>query len=252
MIALKLALTPALIAGATLLGRRFGHAVSGWLVGFPFTSAPVSLFLALEQGHSFAAAAAIGSVAGVLAQASFPLAYVLARRRGWPVAMVSGTVAFAAVAVALRASDVPIGVLVVADVAVLVVVLRLMPRFASSERVAVAARRWDLPSRAVVATLLVLGLTAVAPLLGAFTSGVISGFPVYASVLAVFAHRSLGPDAGAEVMRGLVAGLFGFATFFVVVALALLPLGLVPTYALATAGVLAVQSIALVLLRRST
>ncbi|MEK6207999.1 MAG: hypothetical protein AABM32_10190 [Chloroflexota bacterium] len=32
----------------------------------PFTSGPVSLFLALEQGTSFAAAAAAGSIAAVI------------------------------------------------------------------------------------------------------------------------------------------------------------------------------------------
>jgi len=50
ILALKLVLTPALIAIATLAGRRFGPSISGWLVGLPFTSGPVSLFLALEQG----------------------------------------------------------------------------------------------------------------------------------------------------------------------------------------------------------
>ena len=35
VLALKLALTPALIAGASLAGRRWGGAVSGWLVGLP-------------------------------------------------------------------------------------------------------------------------------------------------------------------------------------------------------------------------
>ena len=43
---LKLVLTPTLIGTASLAGRRWGPAVSGWLVGFPFTSAPVALFLA--------------------------------------------------------------------------------------------------------------------------------------------------------------------------------------------------------------
>src|SRR6184192_563504 len=66
-LALKLVLTPALIAIATLAGRRFGPSIGGWLVGLPFTSGPVSLFLALEQGTSFAAAAALGAI-GLIAE----------------------------------------------------------------------------------------------------------------------------------------------------------------------------------------
>lgn len=251
VIALKLVLTPALIATATVLGRRFGQSFSGWLVGFPFTSAPVSLFLALEQGHAFAADAAVGSVAGVLAQTAFPLAYVFSRTLGWRPAFLAGTAAFAAVGAALRFIDLPVVAVALLDVLALAIVLGILPRDGGGRRPSVVSSRWDLPSRAVVATALVVGLTEVAPLLGPFASGVLSGFPVYASVLTIFAHRALGPDPAAQVMRGLVAGLFGFASFFVVIAIALMPLGIVAAYALATVAVLAVQSISLALLRRS-
>src|SRR5207248_1789769 len=44
---LKLILTPLLIGIASLAGRRWGPQVSGWLIGLPFTSAPVTFFLAL-------------------------------------------------------------------------------------------------------------------------------------------------------------------------------------------------------------
>ena len=49
-LALKLLLTPALIGAASLAGRRWGPAISGWLVGLPFTSCPVVFFVALNQG----------------------------------------------------------------------------------------------------------------------------------------------------------------------------------------------------------
>jgi O-antigen/teichoic acid export membrane protein len=50
---LKLVLTPLLIAAASLARRRWGHAVSGWLLGLPLTSGPVAFFLAIERGASF-------------------------------------------------------------------------------------------------------------------------------------------------------------------------------------------------------
>ena len=53
--ALKLVVTPLFIAATTLVARRWGPGVGGWLAGFPLTSAPVSVFLALEQGPDFAA-----------------------------------------------------------------------------------------------------------------------------------------------------------------------------------------------------
>jgi len=67
VIVLKLVVTPLLIAVATLVARRWGHGVGGWLSGFPLTSAPVSVFLALEQGPAFAAGAAAGTLLGLAA-----------------------------------------------------------------------------------------------------------------------------------------------------------------------------------------
>src|SRR6059036_3322561 len=80
----KLLLTPGLIAVATLLERRWGPAVGGAIAGLPLTSAPVSLFLALEQGPAFAAAAAVATLLGLLAQGALCLAYSwTARRAPW-------------------------------------------------------------------------------------------------------------------------------------------------------------------------
>jgi hypothetical protein len=158
---------------------------------------------------------------------------------------------FAAGALLLRAVELTPLATAVAAWAVLIVVGRLLPpRPASRRNVAPATPRWDLPARIVVATTLVVALTTAAPLLGPFTSGVISGFPLYATVLAVFAQRTVGADAAADVMRGLVAGLFGFATFFLVIASTLPAFGIGVAFALATGAILVVQAIALVALRR--
>jgi hypothetical protein len=103
----------------------------------------------------------------------------------------------------------------------------------------------------LVATALVLGVTSAAPILGPFTSGLITGFPLYAAVLAVFAQRTLGPSAGIAVMRGLVAGAFGYVAFFFVVAAELPTFGLATTFVLAMLAILLVQGVSLVLLRRA-
>src|SRR5215467_6802389 len=75
MLVLKLILTPILIGLASLVSRRWGPTVSGWLIGLPLTSAPVVLFLALELGTTFASRVAQGVILGVLSQAVFCLTY---------------------------------------------------------------------------------------------------------------------------------------------------------------------------------
>ena len=86
LFALKLLLTPSLIVAVSLAGRRWGPKAGGLLAGLPLTSAPVSAFLAIEQGPDFAAKAAVGALSGVCSVGAFCLAYALvARRWGWPV-----------------------------------------------------------------------------------------------------------------------------------------------------------------------
>jgi len=100
-LALKLVLTPTLIGAVSMAGRRWGPGVSGWLVGFPLTSGPVTFFLALDQGVSFAAGAAVGSMTGAAAQAVFCVLYGRwARGRHWAPALLAGSLGFAAATVA--------------------------------------------------------------------------------------------------------------------------------------------------------
>jgi hypothetical protein len=80
----KIVLTPALIAMATMLERRWGPAVGDAVAGLPLTSAPASVFLALEHGSAFAAAAAVGTILGLLSQGALCLVYSrLARLAQW-------------------------------------------------------------------------------------------------------------------------------------------------------------------------
>jgi hypothetical protein len=255
ILALKLVLTPALIAVATLVGRRFGPSISGWLVGLPFTSGPVSFFLALEQGTSFAAAAAAGSIAGVAASAVFAVAYAaMARRFAWPASLAVASVAFAAAAAALRTlplgSDLPFPLLALyaGGVAAAIIAIRLIPAPGPLTEAPVPPR-WDLPVRMVVATALVIGITSAAPILGAQLSGLVTTYPVYAGVLAVFAHGQRGGAAAAQVVRGLCYGIIAFATFFLAVGALVERAGILPAFAAAAAGALLVQALTLTRVR---
>jgi hypothetical protein len=240
---LKLVLTPLLIAGASLAGRRWGQAIGGWLVGLPLTSGPVAFFLALDHGVGFAAAAAVGSLAGALAEVAFCLAYGWSAPRGWPLALTAACVAFALVAGALQRLSPGILVLAAVVVVTLAAALRAMPRRAAGAR-APAPPPWDIPVRMLVTTALVMGLTEIAPVLGPRLSGVLATFPLYATVLTVFAHRT-GVAPAVQVLRGLLLGLFSFAGFFLVLGALIERLGVIGGFAAATAAALAIQAASL-------
>jgi hypothetical protein len=249
-LALKLVLTPVLVGAASLAGRRWGPAVGGWLIGIPFTSGPIAFFLALSPGPRFAAAAAVGIMAGAMSQAAFCLAYSwVALRSAWALSLLAATIAYAAATVVLDAVLLPVPPLFGVIIVVLVISLVLMPGQAGRLFDRVEFPRWDIPARIVVATSFVIVLTAAAPLLGARLAGLLAPFPLSGGVLAGFAHRIQGADPAVGVLRGLLLGLFAFATFFLALTL-LLPAGIAVAFALAIAAAVLVQGASLLIGRR--
>jgi hypothetical protein len=250
-LALKLVLTPALIGMASLAGRRWGPAISGWLVGLPFTSGPIALFLALAHGSIFAAAAAVGTLAGTISQAAFCVTYAWLARYGWPRAVAASCLVFAAATAALRTMPLPLPLALPLVLVGLVAALRLMPGHDRSASAAVGPPpAWDLPARMIVATTFVLLLTAGAPALGPQLTGLLAPFPLYATILAVFAHQQAGAQAATRVLHGLLLGLFAFVGFFATLAALLGQSSVAAAFAAALAAALLIQAGSLWVLRR--
>jgi hypothetical protein len=254
---LRLLLGPLLIGGASLAGRRWGPAVSGWIVGLPLTTGPVILLLALGQGPAFATTAALGTLAGGLALVTYGVAYSwLAQRWRWPFALaLSGTLYLLVILADQQITIAPAPLSVVLTL-LLIAALRVMPRVppagmqtpaATAPPVALPA--WDLPARMVLAVGIVFGLSSGATWLGPRLTGLLATFPVYTTILATFEHHWQGAGGAARVMRGLIWGLFSFTGFYVVLCAALEPLGVAAAFALATAVALGVQFGALLLMR---
>ncbi len=248
LLAVKLIVTPLMILATSLVGRRWGDALGGWLVGLPLTSGPVAVFLAVERGADFAADSSAGSLAGVIAQAAFVLGYALAAPRGWPTAVLGGAGAVAASALALQAGRLAPAILFALALGALVGTLRLLPRDVRAPAPA-RAPWWEIPLRMALVTALVVGVTSFGSLLGARASGIVATFPLIGAALGVFAHRAHGARAGVAVLRGMASALFAFAFFFLVVGLAIPRVGVGLAFAAATIAALIVQAATLRLVR---
>jgi hypothetical protein len=242
---LKLVLTPALIMIATLVARRWGAVKGGWLAGLPLVSGPVSVFLALEQGPLFASRAARASLLGLVAVAAFCVIYMrTAGRRGPLIASAFGIAAYLTVAWGLSRLDSGL-VLSALLVVLLVTSAYLIAGIPAPDAPHARVPQWDLPLRMASATMIVLIITESARTLGAAWSGLLSPFPVFASVMAVFSHKHGGPPAALRLLLGVIVGSFASAAFSTAVA-ALLPAhGLVLTYAAAGCLALAVNWLSL-------
>jgi hypothetical protein len=243
----KLILTPLLVGATSLAGRRWGPALSGWLVALPLTSGPIALFIAIEAGPTLAQQAAGGSLLGALGQVAFAAIYtVVSRRAGWVASLAASAVGYVVVGFATPPLS-PLGVYGALVVAV-AVYLRVVPRPSVEAATVVHPPAWDIPARIVVATALVVAISTIAPIVGGRVSGILATFPVYAAVLATFGHATRGPDEAAEVLRGLVTGLLGFGAFFLALGWLLGQVGIAESFLAAALIALVVQGATLPLL----
>ncbi|MCJ2087320.1 hypothetical protein MKK88_15200 [Methylobacterium sp. E-005] len=238
LIAAKIAITPTLMWAVSAAARRWGSLVGGLLSGLPLTSAPISIYLAAEQGEPFAAEAAIGSVEGLGAVTLCYLAYALCAPRMGAVASIGvalaafilgGAVLHGLVRPGLwlaTAIDLPMMALVVA-----------LCRPGSSPGVPLRRPpRWDMPARLTAATTLVLLVSTLAPLLGPGLSGVLSPIPIISWPLIVFARMQDGVGASLDVVRGSAQGAFGVLAFYICIHATLGAMDPVLAYALSIAA----------------
>lgn len=237
----KLVLTPLIVAMVTLVAHRWGESIGGLLIGLPLTSGPVSVFLALEQGRHFAAGSANSAMLGLIPVTAFYTAYVQsAKRFPWYLSALLGIALYAAVVLGI--SILPIGTwltTILVPLVLLAGMLTLGRRVAGG--ISVSPPWWDLPSRMVLATTLLVLITTGASMLGPIWSGLLSPFPIFTFVMVTFSHRQGGASAARRFIQGVSLGLFSYVAFFLVVRSLVERSNLLVVYALATLVALSVN-----------
>ncbi len=239
-----------------MVTRRHGARLGGLIATLPAAAGPILLVIALQQGEEFAADAASGALLGVISLDAFIVVYCgLATRVGWAPAMIAGWLAFFAGTVALEGvSAPPVVELAMAFVANTLTLLALS-RIENSGTVSgigvdsetasgdPANSSWDIPMRASAAILMIVTVTALAERLGPRLSGLLTPFPIIATVLAVFTHAQDGGAAAARMMRAFTGGLFAFAMFFFTLLVTLSDYGTAVAFSLALGVTLFAQSV---------
>ncbi|MCZ8111068.1 MAG: hypothetical protein ACK5Y8_15125 [Betaproteobacteria bacterium] len=242
------ALTALLVGALLVAARQFGRRAAGLLTGLPTVTGPAMLWLAIDRGEAYAAAAAVSAVAAAVACAVFALGYGLASRRHRPAA---------ALTIAVLASLLPLPVLALPQwsivpwllVASLVclacqgalgALIGAAPEGACPPRREAAApgvpeRRGWLTAAGVSG--LVSALAALlAGEVGPFWTGVLISPPLLAAAAAVELHRR---PAGAEdalgFLHGYVAGLLARGVFLAAFGALLLPAGAAAAFGTALA-----------------
>lgn len=239
---LKLAVVPLFIAAVTLAGRRWGGGVAGLLGGLPVVAGPIVIFIALENGAefgAFAASAAISAIAGLLV---FGVAYCWASIRWqWPIALVCGICAWFITASCLALLPASPELALIIAVSSLAITPYALPP--SGPVINTVNSLTDLPYRMLTGAILTVVVTGAAAALGEVWSGLLAAFPIIGLVLAVFTHKTLGPAQVAHMYRGMIKGLYSFATFFFVLAVLWPRVEFWSTCAIAIAAGTAVQAV---------
>lgn len=250
ILVLKLVLAPVIIGSASLAGRKWGPAVSGWIVGMPLTSGPVIFFVALAHDVTFAANAALGVISGGLSLVAYALTYSwLATRFRWYVALSGSFLIFGISTTLLQNITFPLIAVFFVVCAAIALGLWLMPNDAVEEGEA-RLGKWDIPSRIVIGTSFILLITGSASFMGSRLTGLLTTIPLYVTILSIFAHRHQGPAAAAHVLRGLLYGMFAFAGFFITLGLLIEKTGIAISFLSAIVVALVIQGTSLWVLRR--
>lgn len=251
ILTLKLILAPLIIGTASLAGRRWGPAVSGWIVGLPLTSGPVIFFLAISHDIPFAANAILGTLSGGFSLIAFCLVHAwLSKKFDWRITTLGSLSIFAVLTIALQElalSLLPLFALVFLTISLGV---WLMPKQGAEQVAASTLNQWDIPARILVGTSFILFVTGIAPIIGSKLTGLLTTFPLFASILAIFAQRQQGSDGAIHVLHGLTLGLFAFAGFYLVLGLLIENTSLAVSFGIASLTALIIQGSSLFILRQ--
>jgi hypothetical protein len=238
---LKLCLVPFLIYLVTLIGRRWGPDAAGWFSALPIVAGPILLTMAIEQGTGFVSTAAAHTLIAVIAVLVFCLAYAWASGRSSVFGSLLAALTAYAVAVAgLQLIELPLLPGFALVLGVLALAPRLFPRISgTAERSAVQPN--DLPLRMLAGALLSFTVTYAAAGIGPRLSGFFAMFPVMGTILVGFSHHASGRAYAVNILLGMVRGYYAFATFCVVLSLALRGQSIALAFGVAALAALVVQ-----------
>ena len=239
-LALRLVLAPVVVLVAALAQRRLGPRVGGRIVALPLTTAPFLAVVCLQYGPAASARAAAGIISGLMLVVGFCLGYAhLAAARVRPLWALAGSLLVGSVVgAAVSAVHPPWAATLIVLVGV-AAGLYTWPAVPGPVRPPRPDGAGAIAARVVITGTLVAGLAAATRVVGPYLAGTLSALPVILSVLAPANHRSHGPAAATELLRGALVSIASTTVFITVIAYTVDGIQAVAAFALATAALLA-------------
>ena len=213
----KVVLVAASIWGASLLARRYGHAVSGALAGLPVIVGPIMAMLLIDLPAERVRGIALATLVCEPAMLAHIVMFANAARCWrWPACLMLATLTFLIVATLLSSLEwgAP-GAAALALIA-LAAAARALPTSGTRADAPVAVPRSELAWRIAVALAIAATVMWGADHLPAAIAGALLAVPITGSVLPCFTLPRHGPQATARLLAGFIRGQSGFVAFFIV------------------------------------
>ncbi|OSQ43190.1 hypothetical protein [Thalassospira alkalitolerans] len=212
----KLAVSIGVVLILSVLAERAGPRVAGVLSGYPLGTAILLYFIGVEQGVAFASESAVYALPGLIATLAFLYAYYLVSRQLLHQKMVwqlplSSLAAFGAfLTVSWICQQISFN-RVSGAIALLIAMGMALVLFRGIENVRILNRvrltRSVVLFRAVLAALIVLGISGIAAWIGPKWAGLFSGFPVTLYPMMLILHVSYGVGPLHTVIRNFPRGM---------------------------------------------
>ena len=208
----KIAVTVLTVVGLSLVAEHVSPRVAGVLSGYPLGAAIALFFIGWELGPDFAAASADYTVLGLIGSLCFVYTYyrtaAAAARHPVAISSLAASASYFAAIGLLNAVRPPKPVAVVLTVAVTLLFVFVFRRVKNS--------RIDRPIRltlrvlllrAVLASVIILGITAAARAVGPRWAGLFSAFPTTLFPLMLIVHSSYGRPHVFTIIKNFPRGL---------------------------------------------
>ncbi len=206
---------PLVIGGVTIASKKWGNLVGGMIASMPWIAGPIMLFFTLEQGVDFAVNSVKGIMIGVVGVLAFCFAYIYsAIKYKWYVSLFFAYFAFVSTTVLLKTCESlwELDAWFVIAVVSSLIGIKVFPQVETQANSG-QTLKFDIYLRMIIITVFVTLITYLAKILGPTWSGILTPFPIITAILAAFTHYTQGVYGTSIILRGILTGFIGFASF---------------------------------------
>ncbi|MGK0139259.1 MAG: hypothetical protein ACI9DJ_002718 [Algoriphagus sp.] len=207
---------PPVIAGVTLISRKWGNGLGGVIASLPWVAGPILFFMAIEQGSEFAQIAIPGVLVGIISWLVFCFTYILiGQKHNILISVLSGYTTYLLTGALIEnvAALVNVNTWFLITLFLIILSLKYFPHVKVLNKDKKRNLRFEIILRMIFITSFVIGITYFADLLGPTWSGILTPFPIMTAVLAIFVHYTQGITQVRTLFIGFYTGVFGFTTF---------------------------------------